>query len=366
MAGSTNDHRLSILNTPHSRKNARLPNLPDLFPMHRSTQVATNLNNYGGYKVRMPQSREAIRCVLLAVLLSSIGGHSAATDIKKSIPAQPVSAVADTQSIARRQGVANVSGINWACGASRCTTSIMPTAVAAPVAVCQELAREVGVIRSFTVANLALNSKELQQCNSVVPAAAAAPATGVAQQSKSPPGRAADAPSTEIAAPPPLTAGLEKKPTVTKTVNQKTSPYPENWLAPDLPAGKSAVYGDMKNELRKGDQAVTALAKKPPAAKGAPPVSAQGDGISIPQPSPVGTMAPTAPASRSYPVSIRTDTMNVTGTGRLMDRLAYTPKNIRTDAMTVTGTGRVTVNLPFTPKSIRTDGITVTGTGSIR
>ena len=39
---------------------------------------------------------------------------------------------------------------------------------------CQGLAREVGAIRSFTLANRPLNGNELQQCNSVIPAVAAA------------------------------------------------------------------------------------------------------------------------------------------------------------------------------------------------
>ena len=87
---------------------------------------------------------------------------------------QPVSAVADTQAKARHQGAVNVSGIKWACSGTHCSASAMPSAVAAPVAVCQGLARKVGVIRSFKVADRPLNGNELQQCNSVVPAVTAA------------------------------------------------------------------------------------------------------------------------------------------------------------------------------------------------
>jgi hypothetical protein len=117
-------------------------------------------------------------CVLLAALLSGIGVHAAVTETKKPSKQQPkqqpVSAVADTQASARRQGAVNVSGINWACSGAHCSTSTVPSAVAAPVAVCQGLARIVGVMRSFKVANRPLNGNELQQCNSVVPAVASA------------------------------------------------------------------------------------------------------------------------------------------------------------------------------------------------
>ena len=281
-------------------------------------------------------------CVLLASLLSSIGAHAA--DTKKPSAVQPVSAVADTQAGARRQGAVNVGGIIWACSGTHCSASPMPSAVAAPVMVCQGLAREVGAIRNFTAANRPLNGNELQQCNSVVPAAAAMPGM------KPPAGFApTPAPVTGFAAPSPLAPGPTKKPSA----------------IPQTPAKSGGGFGPQVATTPTTPDAE----KKPSGAKGTAQASAQGDGKAAPPPqppSPAGTAAPSAPGSRSYPVGIRTEGMTVTGTGRLMDRMAYTRKDIRTDAMTVTGTGHVTVNLPFTPKNIRTDGMTVTGTGSVR
>jgi hypothetical protein len=126
-----------------------------------------------------PISGGAVGCVLLATLFASgIGAHAAPFDARKLILTQPVGAVADTQAGARRQGAVKVGGIDWACNGTRCSTSTPPAALAAPVAVCQGLAREVGAIRSFTVGNRLLNGKELQQCNSVVPPAPAAGSAG--------------------------------------------------------------------------------------------------------------------------------------------------------------------------------------------
>ncbi len=36
--------------------------------------------------------------------------------------------------------------------------------------------------------------------------------------------------------------------------NRKASPNPENWIEPDLPAGKSSVFSDMRDDLRNNDQ----------------------------------------------------------------------------------------------------------------
>jgi hypothetical protein len=75
---------------------------------------------------------------------------------------------------------------------------------------------------------------------------------------------------------------------------------------------------------------------------------------------------PAATPPRSYPVRIRTEALNVTGTGKLATWLPFTPKSIVTSALTVTGTGMLATRLPFTPRSIRTELLTVTGTGVIR
>jgi hypothetical protein len=64
------------------------------------------------------------------------------------------------------------------------------------------------------------------------------------------------------------------------------------------------------------------------------------------------------------PVSIRTATLQVTGTGALAARLPFTPVNIRTAPLQATGTGSSAARLPFEPVNIRTQSLTVTGTGT--
>ena len=208
--------------------------------------------------MRTPRSCGA-RCAAPLVAVLSIMAAGA----PGSVLAQPVVSVATTVISARRQGKVVVADISWACSGTRCTTSTPPTAVAATLSVCQGLAREVGPIGSFVVANRSLTGSELKECNSVIPATAAA--------------------------------------------------APIRLTMPDP-------------------------APKPPAAA----------------------------ASRSYPVGVRTEVLTATGTGRLTDRLPFTPKNVRTDVLAATGTGTLATRLPFTPKSIRTEPLTVTGTGVVR
>ena len=393
-----------------------------------------------GWNMRMPKSSGAMTGVLLlTALLSSMGVHAAVTDTKKPAQAQPVSVVADTQASARRQGVVNVGGVNWTCSGAHCSASAMSSAVAAPLAVCQALAREVGAIRSFTLANRPLNGNELQQCNSVVPAVAAAmpsmktpqgvglppaapvsgvgllpmqapvaPVPGAGLPPLQPPTGLAPTPAVATPAPntsqhkdrlitskdfTPMASPLPAEPQrVTVKPRQPTpSPYPENWIEPDMRTDKSPVFEDMRNELRKNDQPALPSAEKPsasfqlPSKSGGgfiPPVAMSpttpkpakkpsGANASTPPPQPpppVETETPTAPGPRSYPVSIRTEGLTVTGTGTGMEvRLPVTSKRIRTEGLTVTGTGTGTeVRLPVTSIRIRTEGLTVTGASSAR
>ena len=283
--------------------------------------------------MRTPKSGGAMRCVLLALLaalLSSIGAHAAVTDTKKPSKQQPVSAVADTQASARRQGAVNVSGINWACSGTHCSASTMPSAVAAPVAVCQGLARKVGVIRSFKVANRSLNGDELQRCNSVVPAVAAAK-----------PGKAAKAPITGSASATqaPITSDLTKKLPATNKANRKASPHPENWTEPDLRAGKSPVFGDMRNELRKNDQTAKPPAKKSSGAK---------DMTQATRPAQPGASRTVTPA----PVVIQAGTLRYAGSTRApvvinASPLRYVgrgPVVIQADTLRYAGRGPVVIN----------------------
>lgn len=204
--------------------------------------------------MRASRGGASARGVALAILACSL--VAAATP--KPILAQSVGFVATTQANARRQGEFVVGAIKWMCDGTRCTTATMPSATAVPLTICQALAREIGSIGTFGAANFPMSSKDLQQCNLVVPAAAAA--------------------------------------------IRLTMPDP---------------------------------VRKPPGGK----------------------------ASRSFPVSIRTEDLSVTGTGRLALRSPFTPKSIRTEGLTVTGTGMLTTRVRFTPKNIRTEVLTVTGTG---
>ena len=293
-----------------------------------------------------PKPDGAMWCVLLAALLSSIGAQAAVTDTKKPSKQQPVSAVADTQASARHQGAVNVSGINWACSGTHCNASTMPSAVAAPVTVCQGLARKVGVIRSFKVANRSLNGDELQRCNSVVPAVAAAK-----------PGKAAKAPITGSATQAPITSDLTKKLPATNKANRKASPHPENWTGPDLSAGKSPVFGDMRNELRKNDQTAKPPAKKPSGAKDTTQASAQSDGKASSPPPAAEAKAP------SSPVRLRTGRLTYTGSGSSVGPPVFSPVRLRTERLSYTGLGSASGPAPFTPVRMRTGTLTYTGSG---
>ncbi|MHB8883419.1 MAG: CC_3452 family protein [Thermodesulfovibrionales bacterium] len=257
--------------------------------------------------------------VLLAALLSSIGAKAAVTDKRSPLQIQMVSSVADTLGSSRRQGAVNVSNINWTCRGSQCSTSTISSAVAEPVSVCQGLAREVGAIRSFTVANRPLNSKELRQCNSVLP----------------------------------LTSGPSKKPAATEMGTRKASPSPKNWIEPDKPADKSPVFGEMRSELRKKDQAATAPAKTPVGAKGTPQPSAQG----------AGKASPPAPVVPFSPVAVRTSQLNLTGIGVAEISYRFTPVAVRTPQLNLTGIGVAEISYRFTPVAVRTPQLNLTGTG---
>ena len=306
--------------------------------------------------MRTPRSAGAMRCVVLAALLSGMGAHAA--EPKKPGAAQAVSAAADTQASARRQGAVNVGGIIWACSGTRCSASPMPWAVSAPAMVCQGLAREVGAIRSFAVANRPLNGDELKQCNSVVPATAAMP--GMKPPAGFAPAPApAPAPAMGFAAPSPLATDLKKNLPAAGKADRKASPYPENWTGPDLPAGKSPVFGAMKDELRKNEQAAMTPAKKPPGAKGTPQASAQGDGKA----SPSSSAAAPRPAGPFSPVAVRTPQLILTGIGVAEVIYRFTPVAVRTPQLTLTGIGVAEISYRFTPVAVRTPPLTLTGTG---
>lgn len=142
--------------------------------------------------MRTSGSRGAVWGVRFAALSVSVGS-AAAVAAPGPAGAQSVVSVATTQAVATRQGKVVAGGVDWVCTGKSCRTSTPPAAVAAVVAVCQGLAREVGAIGSFAVANRALSSSELVQCNGAVPVAAAA--TAVIPLSKSVIGSASKTPA---------------------------------------------------------------------------------------------------------------------------------------------------------------------------
>jgi hypothetical protein len=197
--------------------------------------VATNDARTGAWNMQTPMPNGAMWRVLLVALLINSGAHAA--DIRKPIPTQSVNTVADTQDSARRQGVINIGGINWACSSTHCSTSTMPSAVAAPVAVCQGLARMVGAIRHFEVANRPLNGDELQRCNSVVPAKVAAmpgmkPPTGAGSAP------ATQTPPTSVATQAPVGSGMTKSPSAIPQTPTKSG----GGLAPQVATPPSAPH----------------------------------------------------------------------------------------------------------------------------
>ena len=116
--------------------------------------------------MRSLKSSGALGCALLVALAAGFCAPAAVAADK------PVSAAADTQAKSAHAGVLNVGAVHWTCKDTakdtHCSATPVLSAVASPVQACEGLARAVGAIRSFKIANKALNAKALQQCNSVV------------------------------------------------------------------------------------------------------------------------------------------------------------------------------------------------------
>jgi hypothetical protein len=149
-----------------------------------------------------------------------------------------------------------------------------------------------------------------------------------------------------LATPPALVSDPAKKLVPAAIMKQKETGYPENWVAPDLPADKSPVFGDMKNDLRKNDQAGTASTKKPFRAK----ASAQ----------PPAEPRPVVPFAS---VALRTEQLTLTGTGVAETSYRFTPVAVRTTQLTLTGVGVAGTVYRFTPVAVRTPLMTLTGIG---
>lgn len=288
------------------------------------------------------------------------------------------------------QGSVNAGGVLWQCAGGKCTAS--GPATQPTVQACSELARTAGALRSFAYGQSALGPNELGACNAAV---ASAPKQGIGgigplgMMPQGPMGAAPQAPALSPGMPPipsgtPSSAGPGLKRSITvDDFAPLTPPLPDapHRVTPPTPStkpsGTQAITDPAQNpiisaaplmampELRPtapmpGKTFSLQAPLTPPATKPATTPKPQPDNAQ--KPPPAATPASAAPGPRSYPVSIRTEGMTVTGTGPA-DR-PFTPKRIPTEGMTVTGTGSL-ADRPFTLKSISTEGMTVTGTGAL-
>lgn len=258
--------------------------------------------------MRWTQASRLMRCVLLAALPSSLCAQAPATDSGKAVQAKPVSVVAATQASARHQGAFKANDVNWTCKGTRCSGAAMQSAV---MAACQNLAREVGTLQSFRVANHDMPAGELQQCNS---------ATAVAEAAR---------------------------PSVKQTQVQ-TKPE----ATPDSASGVS----------RHSKQLITAddFALRAQPLPGAP------HRATAPQrTASTSTSGSPSAAGPFVPVATRTPPLTLTGTGVAEVGFRFVPVAVRTPPLTLTGTGVAETPYRFTPVVVRTPRLTLTGTGRV-
>ena len=72
------------------------------------------------------------------------------------------------------------------------------------------------------------------------------------------------------------------------------------------------------------------------------------------------------PKSKFKPVYVATAPLQLTGTGKLTDKLPFAPVYVRTAALVVSGTGALQARAPFSPVRLTTSTLTVVGTGSLK
>jgi hypothetical protein len=263
--------------------------------------------------MRITKSNTVRWASLLLALLSGAGAHAGEigtkspkvqpTQLPRVQPTQ-AQAAAETQAAARRQGMVNVNGIGWNCSGTRCSAPTSPAAGNAPVVLCQGLAREVGALQGFSIANRALSGDELRHCNSVVPTATTLPGLNTSQgftpMPQSPVPGAAATPS-------PI----------------QPPPFPSLGAGPAAPA-------------------------KSPASKSAGAPSA---GILMPPTTPNPKFVAPSPTHPKPGKGFVPDTAT-TPTSSIV---VIPPRRITTDALVMTG-------IRFTPTAITTAGLSMTGT----
>jgi hypothetical protein len=273
--------------------------------------------------MRTLNRRDTIMLLSLSSLLVSTGLYAVEID-KKSLSARAPVTSADTVAMARRQGAVSINGISWQCGGARCTASASPVVGIAPVTLCQGLAREVGSMRSFTVANRVLSDAELRQCNGAAQVA-------TAPTSHVPPGFAS-APKMPTPVAPPLPGATPPKQDKPKTgfAALPTPANPPGQAIPKMPA--PTVSTPSGATTPKSDKPATGFVASPPANLGNAP------GLK-------NTNAVIAPVSISRAI---------TTAGLAFNGLRFIPKSIATPALALTGQR-------FLPKTITTSGLALNG-----
>lgn len=264
-----------------------------------------------------PSSSGVLQCSLLAALSLGLVGHAAGADANPLVQGKGVRLMADTLASAGRQGAVKLDGVIWDCRGSRCTSSIVASAAAAPMPVCQSLMRAVGALRSFSVAQRPMTLAELKACNS-------AQRSGSTEARGALPAAAAD-----------------------QQVKRSTHHGERLVTAEDF--GKSArldpgVQVD-RVEVKPLLRSTTPLTKTP--ASSAAPASQPGVA---------------APASFS-PVAKRTPILTLTGTGLAEAPFSFTPVTARTATIMLTGTGASETIYRFSPVAVRAPLLALTGTG---
>ncbi len=271
-------------------------------------RIMPNGEKRGDRDMRWTQSSRLMRCVLLAALPCSLGAQVPATDSGKAVQANSVSVVVATQASARRQGAFKANDVSWTCKGTRCSAAAMHSAV---MAACQNLAREVGTIESFTVANHDLPAWELQQCNSMMAVAEAA------------------------------------RPSVKQT---QVLTKPEATPDPASSASRHSKRLITADDFTLRAQPLPDAPHRATASQRTPSTNTSGS------PSAIGPFVP---------VAIRTPPLTLTGTGVAEVSFRFTPVAVRTSQLTLTGMGVAETTYRFTPIVVRTPQLTLTGTGHV-
>ena len=226
---------------------------------------------------------------------------------------------ADTNEVAKKQGVLKLGNFSWGCQGLRCTAK--STAPTPDVAGCKALAEQIGQIKSYGHPAKQLSAEELKQCNA-----------GIA-----------------------LAAGPNVQP-----VNPGTVPQVGQTQKPQQSSGQQQGGSDPNQPA------------KTPAGQSSPSQQSSGQQQSGSQPNQAGkTPAGATPAGSSpagttagfTPIRISTARLSYNGLGSSGGPAPFAPVRHRTGGLAYTGLGGASGPPIFTPVRLRTGTLTYTGTG---